>query len=181
MNPDVRGPLDVVPLPVAVANRRAGLRGHPGEALPVLREHRCQGASVADDRPVPAWPVSAGAAPFDSPVIWVAAVRAVVGWGVYCPLQVHVGPGPCCEVWRLLKATVQWAGPAGRPAGSRCGWGLELRLGEVSAAEVSGIGAQPVFEEPVSEQVPCEQASEEVPPVSAAVPSGAKQPWGLRV
>lgn len=116
MNPAAKEHRDAVLLPVAEANLRAVHRGNPGEALPVLREHRCRGVSVADDRPVPAWPVSAVVAPFDSPVIWVACVPAAVGPGVRCPRLVRVGSEPCCGVWLLLKVLVHSAWPAGRPA-----------------------------------------------------------------
>ena len=51
----------------------------------------------------------------------------------------------------------------------------------MSAAEVPGTGAQPVFEAAVWEQAPCGPVSVEVPPASAVVLSGEKRPGGLRV
>ena len=181
MNPAAREHRDVGHLPVAVANPRAVHRGNPGEALPALREHRCRGVSVADDRPVPAWPVSAVVAPFDSPVIWVAGVPAVAKSGAHRLRLVPDGLEPYCEVWPLLRAREHWAGPAGRPVGWRCDWALAQQLDEVSAAEVPGIGVQSVSERAAFGEAPCEPASVAVPRVSALLFSGVQPHAVLQV
>ena len=108
--------LDVVLQLAAGVSRTADHRELRGGESQISRERLFLGALVEGDPQVPAWPVSAVVAPFDSPVIWVACVPAAVGPGVRCPRLVRVGSEPCCGVWLLLKVLVHLAWPAGRPA-----------------------------------------------------------------
>ena len=75
--------LGVVSRMDAAANRRAVRREHRVGAILVVRVFRCLGASPEDDPPVPACPVSAGAAPFGSLAIWAGVALAVVESGEY--------------------------------------------------------------------------------------------------
>ena len=75
--------LGVVSRMDAAANRRAVRREHRVVAILVVRVFRCLGASPEDDPPVPACPVSAGAAPFGSRAIWAGVALAVVESGEY--------------------------------------------------------------------------------------------------
>ena len=67
----------------------------------VSGEHLFQAASAGGDPPVQVWPVSAGLAPFGSPVIWAGAVLAVGELGVLPPRSVLDGLEPYCGVWLL--------------------------------------------------------------------------------
>ena len=101
VNPDGWVRLDVVHRLDAVAIRFAVPRRLQDEESPVWREPRFQASSVGGDPPVPAWPVSAGKAPFGSPVIWAGAVLAVGELGVLPPRSVLDGLEPYCGVWLL--------------------------------------------------------------------------------
>ena len=160
----------------AAANRHAVRREHRVGAILAVRGLRCQGASAEDDPPVPAWPVSAGAAPFGSRAIWAEVAPAGVESGAHSLLWVIGGWEQCCEAWLLLRGTVHWASPAGGPDGWGRGWEQVQPRVEVSAAGVPGIGVQRVSEEAASERVPCEPASAPAPPVSARLSSVVQMP-----
>ena len=185
VTPGVRVLRGVVSPMDAAANRHAVRREHRVGAILAVRGLRCQGASAEDDPPVPAWPVSAGAAPFGSRAIWAEAAPAGVESGAHSLLWVIGGWEQCCEAWLLLRGTVHWASPAGGPDGWGRGWEQVRPRVEVSAAGVPGIGVQRVSEEAASERVPCEPASAPAPPVSARLSSvvqmpGVRQVWRER-
>ena len=147
----------------------------------VSGEHLFQAASAGGDPPVPVWPVSAGLAPFGSPVIWAGAVLVVEALGVRLRRLVPDGSAPCCGVWLLLRLRAHWVWPVALLACWRCDSVLEQQRVGVSAAWVPEIGVQPVSEQVASEEAPCEPVSVVVLPVFAVRSSGAKRPEGPQV
>jgi hypothetical protein len=186
VTPDERVHRGVVLQLAAVASRNADHRERRVGEHRVLRERLFLGASVEDDPPVPAWPVSAGVAPFGLPVTWVGDALAVVASDAHPLRSVPDGSEPCCGVWMLRRVRAHSVWPAGKPVG----WGFDSgqgpQLAWVLAAEVPGIGVEPVSEEAASEgaaseRVPCEPASVVEPPVSVVLPSGERRPEARKV
>ena len=158
------------------ADRRERRVGEPR----VLGEHLFQTASVGDDPPVPASLVSAGVAPFCSPVTWAGVVLSEEESGVRRPRLVSDESEPCCGALLLLRVRAHWVWPVGTLADLRCDLALGQQLVEVSAARVPGIGVQPVSEEAAFGEAPCERASVAVLLVSARS-SGVQPPAVFQV
>ena len=155
------------------------------EELRVSGERLFLGAWVEGDPPAPAWPASAGVAPFGSPATSVVGVLAVGASGEHHLRSVSDGSEPCCGVSPLRKVRVHLVWLGGKPVD----WGFDSgegpQLAWELAAEVPGIGVQPAFEPVASERVPCEPASAPAPPVSARLFSvvqmpGVRQVWRER-
>ena len=117
-----------------MANRCAVRREHRAVEILALRGLRFPDASAEDDPPAQAWPVSAAAARFDSPAILAEVAQVEVESGAPLPRLVTAGWERCCEAWLLMRVTVHWVWPVGRPGGWRRGLEQARRRVEVWAA-----------------------------------------------
>ena len=168
------------------ASLNAAHRERRVEELRVSGERLFLGAWVEGDPPAPAWPASAGVAPFGSPATSVVGVLAVGASGEHHLRSVSDGSEPYCGVSPLRKVRVHLVWLGGKPVD----WGFDSgegpQLAWELAAEVPGIGVEPVSEEAASEgaafeRVPCEPASVVEPPVSVVLPSGERRPEARKV
>ena len=158
------------------ASLNAAHRERRVEERRVSGERLFLGAWVEGDPPAPAWPASAGVAPFGSPATSVVGVLAVGASGEHHLRSVSDGSEPCCGVSPLRKVRVHLVWLGGKPVD----WGFDSGEGPQLAwelvAEVPGIGVQPAFEPVASERVPCEPASVAEPLVSVVLLSGERRP-----